>query len=70
MTELLANLEGISVSDRLGMIQTIWDSIESSHQTLPLSKTQEQELNRRFAAHRAKPDDVVPWDEIKSELLP
>ncbi len=60
MTELLAKSE--FKSDQLQMI-------ESSHQRFPLSKVQEEELDRRLVAHRAKPDDVVPWDVIKSELL-
>jgi putative addiction module component (TIGR02574 family) len=27
------------------------------------------ELERRWAEHRLRPDDVVPWEEVKAKLL-
>jgi len=68
MSELPTDLNSISVADRLKMIQTIWDSIESSQRTLPLSDEEDEEQDRRFAARWANPDDLIPWDELKSDF--
>ena len=69
LPELPANLEAVSVPDRLQMIQTIWESIEAELQSLPLTKAQERKLDKRLAAHRQSPDDVVPWEDIKRKHL-
>jgi len=30
---------------------------------------EQEELERRLAAHKASPADVVPWEEVKSQAL-
>ncbi len=67
MTELPTDLNSISVADRLKMIQTIWDSIESSQRTLPLNDKEDEEADRRFAARWSNPDDLIPWDELETD---
>jgi hypothetical protein len=34
-----------------------------------LTEAQQQELERRLAAHTASPEDVAPWEEIKAQAL-
>ena len=38
------------------------------HQPL-LSDAQRQELERRAAEDDASPDDVVPWETVKADIL-
>ena len=37
---------------------------------VPLTEAQRIELEARLAEYRGDPDDVIPWDEIKKEILP
>jgi putative addiction module component (TIGR02574 family) len=66
---MLEGLADMSVSDRLHMIRVIWESLEKTHQTLPLTETQSEELDRRLEAHKANPGDIVPWDEVRAGIL-
>ena len=33
-----------------------------------MTETQRTELDRRMAEHETNPDDVVPWEEIKTSM--
>jgi putative addiction module component (TIGR02574 family) len=33
-----------------------------------LTQEQAEELDRRLAAHRQSPEDVIPWEHIKDEI--
>ena len=37
---------------------------------LPLTDEQKEELDRRWRALEANPDEGVPWEELKKSLLP
>ena len=60
-------LEQLSVEDRLALAQQIWDSIAEEVNCLPLSKVQQQEVDRRLAAHRANPQAAIPWEQVEAE---
>jgi len=62
-------IDRLSLEDRLALMQEIWDSIEEEQQAAPLTPGQESELKRRLAAHKADPDNVIPWEQIKAEAL-
>jgi putative addiction module component (TIGR02574 family) len=34
-----------------------------------LTEAQQQELERRLAAHTASPEEVIPWEEVKALAL-
>ena len=58
-------IERLSVAERLVLVEELWDSIAAS---TPFTDSQRAELERRLADHTANPDDVVPWEEIKSAI--
>jgi putative addiction module component (TIGR02574 family) len=51
----------VALSDRL------LESMSTSR--LSLSDELRAELGRRWEEHRANPDDVVPWEEVKAAAL-
>jgi len=65
----IAEIEALSVEDRLRIVEAIWDSIAAEPENLPLTEPQRQELERRLADDLANPDDVIPWEEVKAQLL-
>lgn len=68
MNSVLGNLEHFSIQERLTMIQTIWDSIESSQQPIPLTKAQKDDLDRRLDYHQAHPEDVISWEDLRHSI--
>ncbi len=71
MSSLLSTygLDGLSVEQRLQLLQELWDSLEIDAERLPLTEAQSKELDRRLAALDANPDAVVPWEEVEARAL-
>lgn len=65
-----AEYMNLSVSERIQLVEDIWDSIVSeSSAAINLSPAQELELNRRVAAHRADPSTAVSWEQVRAKLF-
>lgn len=62
-------IDRMTVAERLALVQEILDSVAADQPRPPLSDAKRQELDRRLADHLANPDDVVPWEQVKSEAL-
>jgi putative addiction module component (TIGR02574 family) len=58
-------IERLSVSERLILVEELWDSIAAS---TPITDAQRTELDRRLVDHEANPDDVVAWEEVHSSI--
>ena len=58
----------LSVSERLQIVEDIWDSIAVEADDLPLSEEFRSELDRRLDAFEENPDEGVRWDELKGRL--
>ena len=61
-------IERLGIEERLTLVEELCDSIATDSSAVPLTEAQRAELDRRIAEHEATPDDVVPWDEIKTSI--
>ena len=61
-------IDRLSVEERLALVEELLDSIAESTGELPLTQTQQAELDRRLAEHEAHPDDVVRWEDVKASI--
>jgi len=61
-------IERLGIEERLTLVEELWDSIAADSSAVPLTEAQRTELDRRIAEHEASPDDVVPWEEIKTSI--
>jgi putative addiction module component (TIGR02574 family) len=68
MTHLLKDILNLSVSERILMVEAIWDSIPENDETLNLSEETKQLLDNRLNAHKNNPNDGSPWEEVKSRI--
>jgi putative addiction module component (TIGR02574 family) len=60
----------LSVSERIQLVEDIWDSIASeAPNSIELSQAQKIELHRRVAAHRADPSTAISWEQVRSKLF-
>jgi putative addiction module component (TIGR02574 family) len=69
LSTALAEIVSLSVDERIRLVEAIWDSIASESGRPALTEAQQQELERRLAAHTASPEEVVPWEEVKAQAL-
>ena len=58
----------LSVSERLALVEEIWESISDDPTSVPVSEAQLAEARRRLAEHDADPTTAVPWDEAEERL--
>lgn len=62
------SLEGLSVAERILLVEAIWDSIVSEQDALEITQEQKEELDRRLAAFEADSDAGSTWEKVKARL--
>lgn len=60
--KLLEEILALPMSERIGLVGTVWDSI--SPDVLPLTAAQREELDRRIAEFEADPDSGATLEEV------
>ena len=70
MSTLFEEAKKLPVSQRIELVEEIWDSIaEEAPASLTLSADEWEELDRRVAAHQADPSTAVPWENFREKLF-
>lgn len=67
ISETMSQLITLPISDRLRVVATVWDSIEADTPA-SLSSQQRKELDRRIAAHKHNPEELLSWDQVLDQL--
>lgn len=67
LNETLSELTSLPVTDRLRVVESLWNSIESDAPVI-LSPEQRDEINRRVEAHQANPSELLTWDQVLDRL--
>jgi putative addiction module component (TIGR02574 family) len=58
----------LPVSERIQLVQEIWDSVVAESAAVPVSKKQKAELDHRLADLAAHPESEQPWSEVRASL--
>jgi len=58
----------LALSERIQLVQDIWDSIAECPDAMPLTEAQSAELDRRLAAYRQNPDAGSPWALVRERV--
>ena len=70
MTPEINNLEQLPLTERLLLVEDLWDSIARSCEVyLPIPEWQKAELMRRKQRYMQNPDCAIPWSEVKRSIL-
>jgi putative addiction module component (TIGR02574 family) len=70
MSALGPQLAKLSISERIQLVEDLWDSIaEESPESLSLNQAQLSELERRLREHDADPASAISWEQVRSELF-
>lgn len=62
---LLDQTRNLSASQRLELVEALWDDIAARGEVPPPSAAQRAELDRRLA----DPGAGIDWDQVKAEAL-
>lgn len=66
---LINQINALSLSEKILLVEEIWDSIAIENESFQLSKSQTEELDRRIQSYTDNPNQGRSWQEIKSEFL-
>ena len=65
----MANILKLDVSERIQLVEDVWDSIASVPEAMSLTETQKKELDRRIVVYHDNPTLGSPWKEVKKRIL-
>jgi putative addiction module component (TIGR02574 family) len=68
MATALADLLTLSLTERLQLVEDLWDSIAAESAALPLSPQDRDEIDRRLAEHDLNPESAIPWEDVQARL--
>lgn len=61
-------IQQLSVEDRLALIEELWESLSTNEAGIPLTQSQRDELDRRLADYRARPEQGVSLEQLERSL--
>jgi len=64
MSSIARDILSLSVSERILLVEDIWDSIAEIPEEVPLSTAQKQELDLRLDAYHQNPNAGSPWSAV------
>jgi putative addiction module component (TIGR02574 family) len=69
MSRLAKNdIMGLSISERIQLVEDIWDSIAIVPETLQLTEEQKWELDRRLDDYHNNPGKGSPWEVVRERI--
>ncbi len=65
-----SNFKTLPISERIQLVEDIWDSIAEDTAAKPFFVAEDvAEFHHRLAAHQADPASSVGWDEVRDQLF-
>jgi putative addiction module component (TIGR02574 family) len=67
--ELTKKARSLAISERIRLVEEIWDTIAEENEAFELTDSQKQELDRRLETIAKNPEQGRTWEEIKAEFM-
>ena len=58
----------LSVTEKLRIVEEIWDSIVKNPDTLSITGEERAELDKRLQEYRENPTEGIEWNQLKIKL--
>ncbi len=68
VTPILEDILQLSISERIQLVEEIWDTIVDAPEQLPLTEAQRAELDRRLDAHHDNLEAGLPWQKVRDGI--
>ncbi len=62
------NILKLSISERIELVQDIWDSILINSEEVTVSESQKKELARRLKLYEQNYEQLAKWDDFKQKF--
>ena len=66
--ELIEQIDKLDLSEKLILVEDIWDSIARSNSVLPLYEWQKNELDKRYKEYKSGEQTLHEWNKVHEEL--
>ena len=63
-----ASIFDLSLSEKLQLVEGLWDDLAAAQETVPVHDWQEQELARRKANLLKNPASGLSWEDVKCNV--
>ena len=63
-----ADILNLTVSERIQLVEDIWDSIAACSESVPLTDEQKAKLDRRLEEYHRNPNAGSPWSVVLEEI--
>jgi len=63
-----ADVLNLSVSERIQLVEDIWDTITEVPEAVELSDEQKAELDSRLDAYHQNPEEGSPWGMVRERI--
>ena len=64
-----ADVLKLNVSERIQLVEDVWDSIAAVPESVSLTEEQKAELEHRLKVYHKNPSMGSPWAEVKKRIL-
>ena len=65
----LSELLELPISERLRLVEALWDSLAEEPGGVPLTEAEREELDRRWVEYAKNPTAGSSWSEVKARIL-
>jgi putative addiction module component (TIGR02574 family) len=69
MDQQLSQFSGLTLAEKIQLVEDLWDSIAAEAEGLPLPDWQKAELDRRAAEYLRDPALASSWEDAKQRIL-
>lgn len=68
MDEPVSSVFDLSPSEKLQLVEDLWDDLAATPEAIPIHDWQKNELDRREANLLANPGSGLTWDEVQRRV--
>ncbi len=68
MNSMLASVFDLSPSEKLQLVEDLWDDLAAKPEDVPVHEWQKEELARRKTSLQANPASALTWEEIQRRV--
>ena len=68
LAEAIPKLAEMTASEKLLLVEELWDDLARHPAEVPVPDWQRQELEQRYQEYLQNPSDGSPWSEVRARL--
>ena len=68
MSKPALNIGDLTPEERLRLIEELWDSLNETPESIPLTNSQREELDRRLDDLERSGAEGIPWEQVLQQI--